>query len=140
MARKLPRHWTDSPAPGRRSLGSMSRTRPQRRACGRRIRRAAFTSKATVRPTPFEGPAEAYRKTAESVGRGLFVGEVRLPAKAFGDFAGRVRSYGEQMAAKAGLYASARGTGTVSVFPFFRAPANRGGGRAPLDTRHRSTR
>ena len=45
---------------------------------------AGFKSKATDVPNPFDGPAEAYRKTAESVGRGLFVGEVRLPAKAFG--------------------------------------------------------
>lgn len=86
---------------------------------------AGFKAKATDVPNPFDGPAEAYRKTAESVGRGLFVGEVRLPAKAFGDFAARVRSYGEQMAAKAGLYASVRGTGTVSVFPFFGAPKDR---------------
>jgi FAD/FMN-containing dehydrogenase len=86
---------------------------------------AGFKSKASDVPNPFDVPAEAYRKTAGNVERGLFVGEIRIPAKAFGDFAARVRAYGDQMAAKAGLYASARETGTVSVFPFFSAPKDR---------------
>ncbi|HEY5606002.1 MAG TPA: hypothetical protein VIL45_05710 [Thermoplasmata archaeon] len=86
---------------------------------------AGFKSKAADVPNPFDVPADAYRKAAESVERSLFVGEVRLPARAFGDFAARLRAYGDQMAARTGLYASIRETGTVSVFPFFATPKDR---------------
>src|SRR5213079_1440779 len=75
----------------------------------------------TLRP----GPAEAYRKTAEAVARALFVGEVRIPAKSFGDFAGKVRAFGDQSAAKAGIYGSLGSTGIVSAFPSFSAPKDR---------------
>ena len=59
------------------------------------------------------------------VSRSLFVGEVRLPSKALGDFAARLRAFGDQSAAKAGFYASLRETGTVSGFPFFASPKDR---------------
>ena len=86
---------------------------------------AGFKSKNAETPNPYDVPAEAYRKTAESVGRALFVGEVRVPAKALGDFLGRIRALGEQSAAKAGAYASLRENGTASVFPSFAAPRDR---------------
>lgn len=86
---------------------------------------AGFKSRATDVPNPFEAPAEAFRKAAETVGRGLFVGEVRVPAKGLGDLTTRLRAYGDQMAAPAGLYASVRETGIVSLFPAFDAPKER---------------
>jgi len=86
---------------------------------------AGFKSKSAETPSPFDAAEDAYRKTAESVSRSLFVGEVRLPSKALGDFAARLRAFGDQSAAKAGFYASLRETGTVSVFPFFASPKDR---------------
>jgi FAD/FMN-containing dehydrogenase len=86
---------------------------------------AGFKAKSPEIPNPFDVPADQYRKTAEGVARSLFVGEVRMPAKAFGDFSAKVRVLGDQSTAKAGLYASLRGTGTVSVFPCFAAPKDR---------------
>src|SRR5439155_26792664 len=74
---------------------------------------------------PFDVPADAFRKTADTVVRSLFVGEVRVPAKAVGDFITKIRALGDQSAAKAGVYASLRATGTVSTFPFFAAPKDR---------------
>ena len=84
-----------------------------------------FTSKNAEVPNPFDVPAAAYRKTADTVTRSLFVGEVRVPAKSLGDFVARIRAFGDQSAAKAGVYASLRATGTVSTFPFFAAPKDR---------------
>jgi len=86
---------------------------------------AGFTSKNAEVPNPFDVPAAAYRKTADTVTRSLFVGEVRVPAKSLGDFVARIRAFGDQSAAKAGVYASLRATGTVSTFPFFAAPKDR---------------
>jgi FAD/FMN-containing dehydrogenase len=86
---------------------------------------AGFKTKGTDTPTPFDPPPAAYRKTADAVGRSLFVGEVRLPAKQVGEFVGQVKAFGDQSAAKAGVYASLRDTGTASVFPFFAAPKDR---------------
>jgi len=86
---------------------------------------AGFKSKSADTPNPFDAAQDAYRKTAESVSRSLFVGEVRLPSKALGDFAGRLRAFGDQSAAKAGFYATLRETGTVSVFPSFASPKDR---------------
>src|SRR5437867_4259403 len=86
---------------------------------------AGFTSKNTEVPNPFDVPAAAYRKAADTVTRSLFVGEVRLPAKSVGDFVAKTRAFGDQNAAKAGIYASLRATGTVSTFPFFSAPKDR---------------
>src|SRR5712692_7797860 len=86
---------------------------------------AGFTSKNAETPNPFDVPGDAYRKTANTVARSLFVGEVRLPAKSLGDFVAKVRAFGDQSAAKAGVYASLRATGTVSTFPFFAAPKDR---------------
>jgi hypothetical protein len=86
---------------------------------------AGFKAKSTDTPTPFDVPAAAYRKMAETVSRSVFVGEVRVPAKAFADFVGKVQSFGNQSAAKAGVYASLRDTGTASVFPSFAAPKDR---------------
>jgi len=59
------------------------------------------------------------------VARSLFVGEVRVPAKSFGDFLGKVRAFGDQSAAKAGAYANLQETGSVSTYPFFSAPKDR---------------
>ena len=84
-----------------------------------------FKSKSAEVPSPFDVPADAYRKTAGSVARSLFVGEVRLPAKALGDFIAKVHAFGDQTTAKAGVYASLRDTGTASAFPFFAAPKDR---------------
>src|SRR5207247_10678320 len=83
---------------------------------------AGFTSKNAELPNPFDVPADGYRKSAEAVARSLFVGEVRVPAKSFGDFAGKVRTFGDQTAAKAGVYGSLRHTGLVAAVPFFSAP------------------
>ena len=84
-----------------------------------------FTSKNGEVPNPFDVPAAAYRKTADTVTRSLFVGEVRLPARSLGDFVAKTRAFGDQSAAKAGIYATLRATGTVSTFPFFAAPKDR---------------
>lgn len=86
---------------------------------------AGFKSKNVDVPNPFDVPASAYRKTADTVARSLFVGEVRVPAKSLGDFVAKVRAFGDQSAAKAGVYASLRATGTVSTLPFFSAPKDR---------------
>lgn len=86
---------------------------------------AGFKSKNADTANPYDEPADAYRKTAETVARSLFVGEVRLPSKAFGDFVGKAKAFGDQSAAKAGVYASLRDTGIVSSFPFFAAPKDR---------------
>ena len=66
---------------------------------------AGFKSKSGDTPNPYDGPADAYRKAADTVARSLFVGEVRVPAKAFGEFVGKAKAFGDQSAAKAGLYA-----------------------------------
>ncbi|TLZ44260.1 MAG: FAD-binding oxidoreductase [Methanobacteriota archaeon] len=86
---------------------------------------AGFKSKGAETPSPFEVPAAAYRKTAEAVGRSVFVGEVRIPAKLLGDFIGKVRAFGDQSSARAGVYASLRDTGIASAFPSFAAPKDR---------------
>jgi len=86
---------------------------------------AGFTSKSAEVPNPFDVTAAAYRKTADTVTRSLFVGEVRLPAKSVAEFVAKTRASGDQSAAKAGIYASLRATGTVSTFPFFAAPKDR---------------
>lgn len=82
---------------------------------------AGFKGKAADVPNPYDVPAEAYLKTAKRAEQSLFVGEVRLPAAALGDFAARLKAFGQQAAAKAGLYASLRWSGTVSAFPSFEA-------------------
>ena len=86
---------------------------------------AGFKSKNAETPNPFDASSEAYRKTADEVSRPVFVGEVRIPAKAFGDFVVKVRAFGDQSAARAGVYASLRETGTVSAFPSFAAVKDR---------------
>ena len=86
---------------------------------------AGFKAKTADTPNPFDAPAEAYRKTAETVARSLFVGEVRVPAKSFGDFAGKMRAFGDQSSAKAGICGSLGSTGIVSAFPSFSAPKDR---------------
>ncbi len=80
---------------------------------------AGFKSKAADLPNPFDLPADAYRRAAERAGQSVFVGEVRLPVRAFADFAGQLKAFGEQSAARVGLYASVRNTGIVSAFPAF---------------------
>ncbi len=76
-------------------------------------------------PNPFDAPAADYEKTAKRAERSLFVGEVRLPVAALGDFANRAKALGTQVAAKVGVYASLRSSGTVSAFPFFDHPKDR---------------
>ncbi len=82
---------------------------------------AGFKAKAADVPNPFEVPSEAYLKTAKRAEQSLFVGEVRVPAAALGDLVARLKALGQQSAAKAGLYAGLRWSGTVSVFPSFEA-------------------
>ncbi len=84
-----------------------------------------FKTKNAETPNPYDVPVDAYRKTADAAARSLFVGEVRVPAKSFGDFLGKVRAFGDQSAAKAGAYASLQETGTASTYPFFSAPKDR---------------
>jgi FAD/FMN-containing dehydrogenase len=86
---------------------------------------AGFKTKNAETANPFDGPADGYRKTAETVARSLFVGEVRVPAKSFGDFVGKLHAFGDQSAAKAGVYAALQENGTVSAFPCFSAPKDR---------------
>ena len=86
---------------------------------------AGFKSKSADVPNPFDVPADAFRKTAETVARSLFVGEVRVPAKGLGDLAGKIRTFGDQASARAGFYASLRDTGVISLFPFFSATKDR---------------
>ncbi len=86
---------------------------------------AGFKGKAADVPNPYDVPAEAYLKTAKRMEQSLFVGEVRLPAAALGDFAGRLKTFGQQAAAKAGLCASLRWSGTVSAFPSFETTKDR---------------
>src|SRR5213079_1362445 len=84
-----------------------------------------FKAKSSEAPNPYDVSADAYRKTADTVARSLFVGEVRVPAKSFGEFLGKVRAFGDQSAAKAGAYANLQETGSVSTYPFFSAPKDR---------------
>ncbi len=86
---------------------------------------AGFKLKAADVPNPFDVASADYEKTAKRAERGLFVGEIRLPAAAAGDLATRLKSLGQQVAAKVGFLGSLRATGTVSVFPFFDHPKDR---------------
>jgi len=85
----------------------------------------SFKAKSSETPNPYDVSADAYRKTADTVARSLFVGEVHVPAKSFGEFLGKVRAFGDQSAAKAGAYANLQETGSVSTYPFFSAPKDR---------------
>lgn len=82
---------------------------------------AGFKSKATDVPNPYDLPADVYRRRAEGVARGLFVGEVRLPARSLADLHGKIVAFGEQSGSRAGLYGSLRTDGTLSAFPVFEA-------------------
>lgn len=86
---------------------------------------AGFKVKAADVPSPFDMAAADYEKAAKRVERGLFVGEVRLPVAAAGDFAARLKSLGQQVAAKVGFFGSLRASGTLSAFPFFDHPKDR---------------
>jgi hypothetical protein len=80
---------------------------------------AGFKVKSAEVPNPFDVTGAEYEKTAKRVERGLFVGEIRLPAAAAGDLANRLRGLGQQVAARVGLFASLRASGTLSAFPYF---------------------
>lgn len=86
---------------------------------------AGYKLKTADVPNPFDAPAAEYEKAAKRAERGLFVGEIRMPSTAAGDFATRLKSLGQQVAAKTGFYASLRATGTLSAFPFFDHPKDR---------------
>ncbi len=86
---------------------------------------AGFKLKSAEVPNPFDASAAEYDKTAKRAERSLFVGEIRLPAAAVGDLANRLKSLGQQVAAKAGFYGSLRASGTLSAFPFFDHPKDR---------------
>lgn len=103
--------------------GSVSRVTAMEKALDGLL--AGFKSKASDVPNPYDGPADAYRKTAERVARGVFVGEVRLPVRALAELQAALKAYAEQTAAKAGLIASARASGTVSAFPVFESARER---------------
>ncbi len=80
---------------------------------------AGFKLKSSDVPNPFDAPPADYAKTAKRAERSLFVGEIRLLAASAGDLATRLKGLGQQVAAKVGLYASLRASGTLSAFPFF---------------------
>ncbi len=84
-----------------------------------------FKVKSADVPNPYDVPAAEYDKTAKRLERGLFVGEVRLPVLAAGDFASRLKALGQQVASKVGFVASLRSSGTLSAFPFFDHPKDR---------------
>lgn len=86
---------------------------------------AGYKVKSADVPDPFGLPAAEYDKAAKRAERGLFVGEVRVPVALAGDLATRLKALGQQVAAKAGVYASVRATGTLSAFPFFDHPKDR---------------
>ncbi len=86
---------------------------------------AGYKVKSAELPNPFDAPAAEYQKTAKRVERGLFVGEIRLPAASVGDLGTRLKSLGQQVAAKVGVYATLRASGTASAFPFFDHPKDR---------------
>ncbi len=86
---------------------------------------AGYKVKSAEVPDPFGVPAAEYAKAAKRAERGLFVGEVRLPAASAGDLAARLKGLGQQVAAKVGFYASLRASGTLSAFPFFDHPKDR---------------
>ncbi len=87
---------------------------------------AGFKARAADVPNPYDAPADAYRKTAKRAEQSLFVGEVRLPAATLGEFVAHLKVLGQQSAAKAGLYAGLRWSGTVSAFPSFEATKDAG--------------
>jgi len=80
---------------------------------------AGFKAKASDVPNPFDVPAEVYRKTSDRIGRSLFVGEIRVPARSFAELLAKLRALGQKSAAPASLYASLRKSGIVSAFPAF---------------------
>ncbi len=86
---------------------------------------AGFKVKSAEVPNPFDVAVAEYEKTAKRAERSLFVGEIRLPAAGVGDFASRLKSLGQQVAAKVGFYGSLRASGTLSAFPFFDHPKDR---------------
>lgn len=86
---------------------------------------AGFKGKAADVPNPYDGPADAYRNTAERIGRSAFVGEVRLPARLLHDFHAMLKAFGEQATVRASFFASLRSNGTVSAFPAFEATKER---------------
>ncbi len=86
---------------------------------------AGYKVKAAEVPNPFDASAAEYEKTAKRAERHLFVGEIRLPAASAGDLATRLKSLGQQVAAKVGVYASLRASGTLSAFPCFDHPKDR---------------
>lgn len=86
---------------------------------------AGFKGKGADVPSPYDVPADAYRKAAERVARSAFVGEVRLPARLLADFYGKLAAFGKGATAPASLYASIRATGTCSAFPAFETSKER---------------
>ena len=86
---------------------------------------AGFKAKAADVPNPYDVPEAAYRKTADRIGRALFVGEVRLPSRAVPDLHGKLTALAQQAGTKVHLFAALRGTGTASAFPAFEAQKDR---------------
>ncbi len=86
---------------------------------------AGYKVKAADVPSPFDLAAPEYEKQAKRIERSLFVGEVRLPAASAGDLATRLKALGQQVAAKVGIYATLRASGTLSAFPCFDHPKDR---------------
>lgn len=84
-----------------------------------------FKLKVADVPNPYDVAAAEYDKAAKRMERGLFVGEVRLPAASAGDLATRLKALGQQVASKVGFVASLRASGTLSAFPFFDHPKDR---------------
>ncbi len=86
---------------------------------------AGFKAKAVDVPNPFDVSVETYLKTAERLGRNLFVGEVRLPVQSLADLDARLRVLGDQATARVGIHATLRASGTLSVFPSFESSKER---------------
>ena len=86
---------------------------------------AGFKLKVADVPNPYDVSAADYDKAAKRIERGLFVGEIRLPAASAGDLATRLKALGQQVASKVGFFASLRASGTLSSFPFFDHPKDR---------------
>lgn|GEM_PF-2758111 len=86
---------------------------------------AGFKAKASDVPNPFDVPADEYRKTSERIARQLFVGGVRVPVKALGEFRAKLQTIGEQNAAKPAMFAILQSSGMATAFPCFDAPKDR---------------
>jgi len=83
---------------------------------------AGFTSKSSDTPSPYDGEARAYIRTAERVGRLLVPGYVTTPFVSLADITAKLKDVSEASTASLALFGAVRRTGTVSFAPAFDAP------------------